>query len=249
MSSENKPRMFQIKICGITSPEDARAAADAGADALGLNFYPGSPRYVTPDQAQRIVAELPAGIARVGVFVNASEAEIRAIAAHVGLDLLQLHGEESMELLQSLQPWPVVRAFRCQGEADRRVLEYLDQARSRNCLPDAVLLDAYDPAARGGTGRVLNWIGVARLRPQLGRLPLVLAGGLTPENIERAIRQAGPAAVDTASGVERAPGRKDAQRMRDFVRAARAALDASASAAHRSMPFRESTTAPEGPSS
>jgi phosphoribosylanthranilate isomerase len=225
--------MFQIKICGITSPEDALAAAAAGVDAVGLNFFPGSPRCVTPAQAQQIAGGLPVGVARVGVFVNAGEAEIRAVAAQVPLDWVQLHGEEPVELLAGLQPWPVVRAFRCRTESDRDLVEYLGQARRHGCLPAAVLLDAYDPAARGGTGQVLDWPGVAGLRPQLLGLPLILAGGLTPENVGRAIRQSRAAAVDTASGVERAPGRKDARRMQDFVRAARAAFADLAAAAHR----------------
>jgi phosphoribosylanthranilate isomerase len=210
---------FRVKICGITRPEDASMAAGAGADAIGLNFYPGSPRCVTLEQAQAIAAAMPAGVARVGVFVNADLAEMRRIADSVPLDYVQLHGDEPPQAIAALDV-PVIRAFRCGSAGLMPVGLYLEACRQAGRLPAAVLIDAYAPGAFGGTGQTLDWPALAAGREHLAGLPLILAGGLTAENVAAAIAAARPDGVDTASGVESSPGVKDAARVRAFVAAA-----------------------------
>ncbi len=143
--------MFRIKICGITTPADAAAAAEAGADAIGLNFYPLSPRYVSQIQAEEIIAALPAGVARVGVFVNSPCAEVRTIAIRLKLDQVQIHGDERPSFLGELQGLATIRAFRCGGDV-QGVIDYLDQCDRLACLPQAILIDAHCPGQFGGTG-------------------------------------------------------------------------------------------------
>ncbi len=209
---------FQVKICGITSPEDARRVAEAGADAIGLNFYPRSPRCVDLPTARSIRDVLPQGVVVVGVFVHADDEQIRALAESVGLDWVQLHGDESLAQAQSLRDLPLIRAVRCEAEPDPSVAE-----NWRSSQPwQAVLLDAHHPTHYGGTGRTLAWERWASLGPR--SLPLILAGGLCPENVDLAIRAVRPDAVDVASGVERRPGVKDVSRVRLFVEAARRAF-------------------------
>lgn len=217
--------MFRIKICGLTTLGDARWAVQAGADALGLNFFPQSKRFLPLEHAEAIVPELPKDVWKVGVFVNASRDEIMTLATRLGLDAVQLHGEESPEFAADLGDLRVIKAFRPQGDPARVILPFLEQAAQRNKLPTAVLLDAHVPNEYGGTGRVADWDAARRLIPRLP-VPLVLAGGLTPENVAAAIRQVGPAAVDTASGVEVKPGRKHPERMLAFCQLARDAFDA-----------------------
>jgi phosphoribosylanthranilate isomerase len=213
---------FQVKICGITRPEDAISAAEAGADAIGLNFYPRSPRYVTLEQAQAIVAATPAGVAKVGVFVNATSCSVSAAAHRLGLDLVQLHGDEPPEYLAELGGLNVVRAFRCGPEGITPVLAYLGGCQEIGWEPRMVLCDAFSQGSYGGTGQVVDWATVANYTGLPELPPLVLAGGLTPDNVADGIRAARPAAVDTASGVEGSPGIKDPDRIRRFVEAARA---------------------------
>jgi phosphoribosylanthranilate isomerase len=218
--------MFRVKICGITSVEDAQTAAAAGADAIGLNFHSGSPRYCPPDRAQAIAAAVP-GVCRVGVFVNASADEIRQIAENVRLDLVQLHGDETPELLRSIRPLGIVRAFRVSDDLSS-VSEYLRQCHALMCVPRMLLVDAAKTGQYGGTGATLDWNWLGKNRVHLGGLPLVLAGGLNAENVATAVETVRPWAVDTASGVESSPGRKSPERVRQFVAAARAALAAAA---------------------
>jgi phosphoribosylanthranilate isomerase len=216
--------LFRIKICGITSAADGSWAAESGADAVGLNFVPSSPRCVTTETARRIVQALPPGVRKVGVFVNSAPAEILQIASDVGLDTLQLHGDEPPEDLRSLADWPLLRAFRIRRGDEPRVEDYLARCRAVGRLPDAVLVDAWQSGAYGGTGRLVDW-GLAReLGERLVDMPLILAGGLTPDNVADAIQVAQPAGVDTASGVESRPGQKDPERVRAFVVAARQAF-------------------------
>jgi phosphoribosylanthranilate isomerase len=215
---------WRIKICGVTTPDDARAIVAAGADAIGLNFFQGSKRYVSCGQAAAIVSELPEGICRVGVFVNASITQIQDVRQSVPLDVIQLHGDESPEFVSQCTDIPVARAFRCGAEGLAPVAAYLDRCRELDALPPLILLDALDPAQYGGTGRTLDWTRLASELPRLGGMKWVLAGGLTPENVGPAIRQLNPYGVDTASGVESAPGRKDPARVRAFVQAAQAAF-------------------------
>jgi phosphoribosylanthranilate isomerase len=245
--------MFRVKICGITSADDALQAAEAGADAIGLNFYDRSPRHVAPDLAGEIVAAVrqqydASQVQIFGVFVNATlddivwtfrEGNLYGMEQAVGI---QLHGDEPPELLHQLRQHgigtsedllhtlgyapltPVMRAFRCQSPDLADVRAYLQKCQDLIALPQAILLDAHAPTAYGGTGRPVDWQMLARERASLRRLPLVLAGGLTPQNVAEAIAVAGPDGVDVASGVEKSPGQKDHAKVWAFVAAAKEAF-------------------------
>lgn len=206
----------RVKICGITNLEDALAATAAGADSLGFVFVPGTPRHITPDRALEIVRALPPFVVRTGLFVDASEGEIRDAVAQAGLDAVQLHGDEPPELGIKLRPAVrVLKAFRVRGESTLETLPaYLDAA-------DAWLLDAYVPGAHGGTGARFDW-NLATAAKRHGK-PIILAGGLTPENVAAAVKTVRPYAVDVSSGVESSPGRKDAAKVAAFIHAAKAA--------------------------
>lgn len=216
--------MIRIKICGVTRVGDAVAAVDAGADAIGLNFYPPSPRSLDLETAATIAREVAARALVVGVFVNEAASRIGEIADAVGLAAIQLHGDEPAELLGELPVGlPVIRAARVGPPGfDAQLAKFRDAPRQ----PDAWLVDApMSPAGEyGGTGRRADWGAVAREQTKLAPTPLVLAGGLTADNVAEAIHAVRPAGVDTASGVEASPGVKDAGRMRRFVAAAAAAL-------------------------
>ena len=216
--------MFTIKICGITRPEDARASAAAGADAIGLNFYPRSPRAIDLDRGRAIISALPSGVIKVGLFVNAVAGEICRTFDALGLDLVQFHGDEPPELLAALGDRPVMKAFRAAGaDGLRTVLGYLETCRTLGCLPRLILLDA--PLARGfgGSGKLADW-SLAKQYVETHQAPaLVLAGGLKADNVAAAIRTSSAGAVDTASGVESQPGIKDPAALAAFVHAARAA--------------------------
>ena len=215
------PNMFRIKICGITRPDDARLAAEAGADAIGLNFYTGSPRHVTEVAAKAIIQILPAGVAKVGVFVNTPPGEVAAIADRLNLDWIQLHGDERPEDIRELAPRRVIRAMPCRVAGLSAVINYLERCRTLGTLPAALLADAAVSGAYGGTGRTAAWSELVPPREWLLGIPLILAGGLTPENVASAIEAVRPHGVDTASGVECSPGVKDGPRMREFVTAAK----------------------------
>jgi phosphoribosylanthranilate isomerase len=192
----------RIKICGITRAEDAQLAADLGAWAVGFIFWPGSARVIEPQRARDIVRGLPPFVTPVGVFVNQPADDVEEIAEFVRLGAVQLHGDEPPDLARSLSH-RVIKAVPL--DADGRALGLDD-------WPDTlVLLDAHDPVRRGGTGRPIDWhaaAAVARTRP------IVLAGGLTVENVREAVARVRPAAIDISSGVEAAPGLKDHRRMR-----------------------------------
>jgi phosphoribosylanthranilate isomerase len=293
--------MFRIKICGIMSVEDALLAAEAGADAIGLNFYEKSPRYVTPKRAREIVLNLGyrglfnTKVRVFGVFVNRPLEQILGLATRSGVAAYQLHGDETPEMVASLgkllrsirecaanalnseefraamtrlrrrstgesdylgglpideifpatfdrlddltttQAEPAkmwsplqVRALRQSGDSLSQVSDYLRKCDESGALPDAVLLDAHRAGAYGGTGETFDWNVLRTQRDMLMGLPLILAGGLTPDNVAQAIATARPDAVDVASGVESAPGKKDPAKVRAFVAAAKnafAALD------------------------
>ncbi len=207
---------LRIKICGLTSLADAEAAAAAGADLLGFVFHPASPRALRPEAARAIVAALrprhPA-LAFVGVFVDRPLEEVRQVMAFVGLDLAQLHGREPPEAVAALGE----RGIKAVRVRDRASLE----AALARYRPGVFLLDAWDPDRAGGTGRPFPWALLEGVRiPR----PWFLAGGLTPENVGEAVRRLRPWGVDVSSGVEAAPGRKDPEKVRRFVAAARAAL-------------------------
>jgi len=202
----------KVKICGITRAEDAAAAVAAGADLLGFVFHDGSPRHVSVAAAAAMARNIPPHVVRVGLFVNAPEADVTAALRACGLQLLQFHGDEPPEYCRQF-PVMTMKAFRMRdAETLRQLPEY----------PTAAwLLDAFVPGARGGTGHTFNWeLAVAAVK--LGR-PVFLAGGLTPDNVADAVRRVRPFAVDVSSGVEAAPGVKDAARMRAFIAAAKAA--------------------------
>ena len=200
----------RIKICGITRLEDARAAAEAGADAIGLVFYRESPRYLSIRDAATIAESLPPFVAAVGLFVNAAERDIRAVLDAVDLDLLQFHGDESAEFCARFAR-PYMRAVRMEPGTD--LLEYAD----RFSRAKALLLDAHVPGQPGGTGRTFDWAGI----PRDLSLPLVLSGGLTAANVGRAVREVSPWAVDVSSGVESERGVKDPQKIVEFIRSVR----------------------------
>lgn len=202
-----------VKICGITSEADALAAVEAGADAIGLMFYEGSPRHVTLEQAKAISAALPQHVMRVGVFVNAEEAFVHQALTECMLNILQFHGDETPEEC-SRYPVMTLKAFRVQGDETLAQLEAYPSA--------GYLLDAYVKDALGGTGATFNWDLAVRAQ-EFGK-PIFLAGGLTPENVVEAVRKVQPFGVDVSSGVESEPGRKDAEQMRTFVAAAKGAL-------------------------
>ena len=224
VESQRGTDVFRIKICGITSIEDARVVVDAGADAIGLNFYDQSQRYVELPLAQQLVEVVPGHVVKVGVFVNASSDEVCSTFDRLTLDLIQLHGDESPEFLAELKDRPVMRAFRIDQRKLNHVMEYLDQCHRLNCSPRMVLMDASEPGQFGGTGKLTHWPTVASVQDRLGDIPLVLAGGLDAENVGEAISAVRPHAVDSASGVEDQPGKKDAHRVAAFVEAAKAAF-------------------------
>lgn len=205
--------MTLVKICGITNLEDAVAAVEAGADALGFNFYKPSPRYITPQSARAIIEQLPASILKVGVFVNEeSPDQVRHIANEAAITALQLHGEESPEYCRELAVHiSVIKSLPVSNDFDTQLpLRY---------QVDAIMLDTKHNTLRGGTGRAFDW-SIAQQVSQL--VPkLYLAGGLSPENVADAIETVRPYAVDACSSLEVIPGKKNAERMRGFVAAAR----------------------------
>jgi len=215
--------MFQVKICGITSLNDAQAAADAGADAIGLNFYPGSRRYVEPGTAFEICQQLPQ-LLKVGVFVNEPSATIRQQAQQIGFDAVQLHGDETPGQVADLADLRLIRAFRCRDSSLETVEDYWHVCQQQESLPQALLLDAYHPEQYGGTGQCLAWNQLHPLPPLMRGSPWILAGGLTPTNVAEAIHSARPGGVDTAGGVESEPGQKDHALIQQFVTAARTAF-------------------------
>lgn len=217
-------KTFQIKICGITRAADALWAAGAGADAVGVNFYSRSPRYVWPEDARQLILLLPPEVVKVGVFVNAEAEEICQLFDSLGLDWIQLHGDEPPGLLPKLGERPVIRAFRLGPEGLEPVLEYLERCRYAGRMPEVVLLDGYSANQYGGTGEKAPWDICREYAAIRGVPPLVLAGGLSPSNVVEAIRTVQPMSVDTASGVEVSPGKKDPTLVAAFIRAAREAF-------------------------
>lgn len=204
----------KVKVCGVTRVEDAVTACNLGADAIGLNFYPPSPRCLSVDQARRIVAALPAFVDSVAVFVNASVAEMTEIAAATGVACIQLHGDEPPEIVAQLSPRRVLRAFRWKGpETAEDISNYVRECDRLGLRPVGLLIDAYCQGLPGGTGDRWEWSEAKLLELDL---PLILAGGLDSTNVGSAIAQLHPYAVDVASGVESSPGVKDSEKLRAF---------------------------------
>jgi phosphoribosylanthranilate isomerase len=206
----------RIKICGITRTEDALCAAHEGADAIGLVFAPESPRCIAVEQARAISADLPPFVTRVGLFVNATTDEVQAVLNAVPIDLIQFHGEESPDFCAAFAR-PYIKAVRMRPGLD------VHAEAGRYAGAAGVLVDAFDESARGGTGKSFDWMRVPR---DIGK-PLILAGGLTPENVAQAVRTVSPYAVDVSSGVEASPRAskpiKDHAKIRAFIRAVRSA--------------------------
>jgi len=206
---------IKVKICGITNLEDAQAAVDAGADALGFLFYRHSPRYVPPKVVREVVAELPPFILPVGVFVNEEVNVVRDVMDECGLAIAQLHGDETVAYCESLGR-PVLRGIRLRDRSSFLAMaEYKGRAQVRGFV-----VDAFSEAAYGGTGRVADW----HLAAEAARtLPILLAGGLTPLNVAEAVRTVRPYGVDVSSGVESSPGKKDQAKLKAFIREAKLA--------------------------
>ena len=207
---------MKVKICGLTSLEEALQAAEAGADMLGFNFYPPSPRYLTAAQCDRMIAGLQkhgVHITTVGIFVNTPPKEIASLLDGCGLDLAQLSGDEPPEDLQILGE----RAFKALRPDNTRDIQEVFQIYRTRKDPPTCLVDAHQVGEYGGTGQTADW----KLARSLAKeQPILLAGGLTPENVGQAIAQVRPWGVDVASGVETSPGRKDLQKIRAFIQAA-----------------------------
>jgi len=199
-------------MCGITSVGDAEAAVEAGADALGLMFYPGSPRRISLATAQAIERQLPPFIIRVGVFADPAPEDVLSAMHQCGLNLLQFHGQETPEFCGQFGIM-TMKAFRIRDAHSLREIP--------NYQTDAFMLDSYVAGKAGGTGETFNW----ELAVEAGKFgkPIFLAGGLTPENVADAVRTVRPFGVDVSSGVEKAPGKKDPKKMRDFIAAVRSA--------------------------
>ena len=223
----------RVKICGITRLEDARLAVELGASALGFNFYPRSPRYITPAAASAIIRQLPPFVVTVGVFADETDAErVCAVAREARVGALQLHGPRfpaaNGPIVNGRTAANIVRRYRVDGLTvngmfgDYPVIlavpirDRLEPEQFAASGVSAFLLDAFDPELIGGTGRTIDW-ALAREAKKFG--PVILAGGLTPENVGQAIRQVEPFAVDVASGVESAPGKKDPAKLRAFFAA------------------------------
>ncbi|HVB98830.1 MAG TPA: phosphoribosylanthranilate isomerase [Candidatus Dormibacteraeota bacterium] len=199
----------RVKICGITRWADARLAVEAGADALGFNFYRPSPRYIEPRAAARIARRLHRKVTKVGVFVNESPEVVRRTVDAVGLDAVQLHGAERPSRVGEMAAYrPVIKVFRVRPG-------FLLSRLARYPAATAFLLDGYVPGRPGGTGRHFDW-ELGRRAARYGRV--ILAGGLRPDNVAEAIARARPFAVDVCSGVESQPGKKDPAKLREFMR-------------------------------
>jgi len=198
---------MKVKVCGMTSYEDAAMALDHGVDALGFNFFPRSPRYVSPMSARRIIERIPPLAVIVGLFVNEPQPEdVSEMARAAGVQVVQLHGDENPEYCRRLREWPLIKALR------------VGKSQTEDNLEDypvrAFLLDSRDDVLFGGTGKPFDWnraLEVKKVRP------VILAGGLRPDNVQEAIRMVMPYAVDVCSGVESAPGKKDGRRLKEFM--------------------------------
>ncbi len=196
----------RVKICGITRLEDALVAIESGADALGFVFYEPSPRYVSPETAAEIIRQLPAFVTTTALFVNETAENVDLIAQKTRIDLLQFHGDETPEFCNRFTR-PYIKALRMKPELDLQV------EADRYNAAQAILLDAYRPGVPGGTGEVFDWDRI----PQQHPAPLILAGGLTVDNIANAVSTVAPYAVDVSGGVEQSKGIKDADKVKKFI--------------------------------
>lgn len=202
----------KVKICGITNLNDAMAAVDSGADALGFVFFEGSPRYIPHGKAYTIIKKLPSFTTTIGVFVNEKTEQIEKIVGLTGIDVVQLHGDEPPEVCNISRR--IIKAIRVKS------LESLDPLKNYKDKVSAFLLDTFTPEILGGTGQIFNW-DIAVEAKQFGRI--ILAGGLTPDNIADSVRRVRPYGVDVSSGVESEKGKKDHKKMKLFIERAKGA--------------------------
>ena len=201
--------MTRVKVCGITNLDDARASVDAGAYALGFNFYPKSPRYIEPDEAAQIIEQLPTSLMTVGVFVNETEQSLRTIAATAGIKAVQLHGDETPLFCEGVNGFFVIKALRVNTE--------FDPAEASRFKTEAILLDSFSSGSFGGSGKTFDW-EIARSTKAFTQ-KLFLAGGLSASNVKQAIDEVQPFAIDVCSSIERVPGRKDISKLSAFMKA------------------------------
>lgn len=212
-----------VKVCGLCSVENAVAVAEAGVDAIGLNFYSKSKRYVDPQTAQAIVQALPPEVEPVGLFVNHPPQEVKEIATLVGLKTIQLHGDETPEQVKLLNSYRLIRAFRLDEENVADLPEMISNYTALGIELFAALIDAKVTGSYGGTGHQIPWDQFNQLEASIDeQTNVILAGGLTPENVTTAVQVVTPWGVDTASGVESAPGIKDVDLVRKFVNRSKA---------------------------
>ena len=206
--------MTKVKICGITNIEDALASCEYGADALGFIFYKKSPRFIEPERVKKIIRELPPFVTTVGVFVDDDADRISEIADAAKLDIIQLHGSEPPEFCNVFKR-KIIKAFKIQGQGARGKGQ---ENEIRRYTVSAYLLDTYKEGVEGGTGEIFDW-EIAKEAKRFGRI--IVAGGLTPENVAEAVETVMPYGVDVSSGVEQKPGKKDLQKVKNFIERAK----------------------------
>ena len=200
--------MVKVKICGITNLRDALISVGAGCDALGFLFYKKSPRYIAPEEAKEIIKNLPRNVTKIGVFVNCREKSIKSIAKICNLDILQFHGNESVEFCRKFNGYKIIKAFRVEKKIDlAKILKY---------KTFAYLFDTFSQSKFGGTGKTFDWCLLADIKH-----PIFLSGGLNAHNVNKAIKKVNPAWVDASSTLEVRPGEKDSKKVRKFIQAAK----------------------------
>ena len=207
--------MVKVKICGITNLEDALHACYSGADAVGFIIYPKSKRFIKAKEVRKITSQLPPFLTKVGVFVNEDPRDVLEILSYAHLDFAQLHGDETPQECEYIGANRVIKVFRLRTEEDvEKIRPYAGKVR-------AILLDTYDSKVYGGTGKPFNWELAIKVKEEFPEIPLILSGGLNPENVKRAVETVRPYAVDVSSGVEAEPGVKEREKVEAFVKKAK----------------------------
>jgi len=203
--------MVKVKICGITNLADAKAAVGAGCDALGFVFYKKSPRYISPEHASWIIRKLPGKIAKIGVFVNEKVEKIKTTAKLCSLDFIQLHGSESIDFCKKLKGLKIIKVFRVQNS--------INENNISRYKVEGYLFDTYLKSKAGGTGKSFNWKLLCGIKKT--KTPVFLSGGINIKNVKQAVKAVKPRWVDVSSSVEKLPGKKDAKKVREFIKAAK----------------------------
>ena len=203
--------MVKVKICGLTNLQDALHACYSGADALGFILYPKSKRFIKAKEVRKITSQLPPFVAKVGVFVNEDPRDVLEILSYAHLDFAQLHGDETPDECEYVGANRVIKVFRLRSSDEvERIRPYVGKVR-------AILLDTYDSKVYGGTGKPFNWEIALKVKSEFPEVPLILSGGLNPENVKRAVEAVNPYGVDVSSGVEAEPGLKDREKVEKFI--------------------------------